>query len=231
MKKKFFNLKNALNFSFLITLAINTPACIFGLNGTNTTSSNSPSPQATGSLNPSPSAPVTVSPTQQPVVTASPVSTNSCNWIDGTDTSAGNDPGRGSTDRQVHFDHVAKFNKGDTVPALVEARLSNLRSCLSNEQFANLYADLSVMIASAALASAGCKWVNGDDPNAGNDPGRGKTERQVHFDHVAKLNQGASVPSLVKDRLANLRGCLSNEKYAGLYADLSVLIAKTALGN
>ena len=75
-----------------------------------------------------------------------------------------------------------------------------------------------------------CNWIDGSDPNGGDDSGRGITDFQPHYDHVAKYNSSNNVPDLVESRLINLRNCLSKDKYAKLYANLSFLIAKTGLG-
>lgn len=72
--------------------------------------------------------------------------------------------------------------------------------------------------------TAGCGWVNGNDSRGGSDYGRGTLDPAGHRNHI--LTYGAGVaPGIISQRLEVLRGCLSTDAYARLYADASVLIA------
>lgn len=76
----------------------------------------------------------------------------------------------------------------------------------------------------ATPTASGCGWVNGNDPRGGNDYGRGILNADAHRNHV--MANGAAVsPPIVASRFEVLRGCLSRDAYANLYADASVLVA------
>jgi hypothetical protein len=72
-------------------------------------------------------------------------------------------------------------------------------------------------------AGAVCRWIDGSDPAAPGDPGRGVSDWQAHFN--AGTTSAANVPDWIASRFATLQSCLSPHDYARLYADASVMIA------
>jgi hypothetical protein len=69
-------------------------------------------------------------------------------WIDGVDSRAGDDPGRGISDAGQHAGYVIRGAGIDQAHKFVIARLAGLREQIPTESYARLYADLSVLIAS-----------------------------------------------------------------------------------
>lgn len=147
-----------------------------------------------------------------------------CGWVDGMDPRAGADPGRGLTNRQTHFDHVSQGPGFNDVHDFVANRMLTLRECLPRDSYARLYAALSVHIAGVGRQSAG--WIDGMDSGAGNDPGRGLSNAAAHANHVNSGSGMSNAHSYVAARMQALRGVLSRQDYAALYANLSVMIAR-----
>lgn len=148
-----------------------------------------------------------------------------CGWKDTMDSAAAsNDPGRGLSNWKIHYDHVMIQAGLNDVDKLIANRLQTLSLCLSNDSYARLYADLSVLIAEVGDKKAG--WQNAMDASApSQDPGRGLLDWQIHYKHC--LGSGRNnVYVLVGVRLSTLKSAISKEAYAKLYADASVLIAK-----
>jgi hypothetical protein len=176
-------------------------------------------------------APVLTPAPQTSLASSIPSTKSTCNWINDYDPNGGEDTGRGITDWQIHYNYLINYNAGDKVPDGIKTRLTILLNCLSKEKYAKLYADLSVLTAKAGTdTTSTCNWIDGYDSNAGEDTGRGITDWQTHYNYLINYNAGDKVPDGIKTRLTILLNCLSKEKYAKLYADLSVLIAKAGLG-
>ena len=146
-----------------------------------------------------------------------------CRWTDGQDARVAGDPGRGVTDWRQHF--AAGQASPANVPEWVGSRFDALRGCMSADNFARLYADASLRLARAG-ASVG--WVNGSDPQAGTDSGRGIRTFRPHYDHARDATRAAGVSAFIRQRLTDLRGRLGAEDYARLYADLSILVVHYA---
>ena len=158
-----------------------------------------------------------------------PVTTpKGCGWRDAQDPTAGSDPGRGVADWSVHYDYVNSGAGIATVQDLVGARLAVLNQCLSRESYAGLYAAASVKIAAAGRLGAG--WVDGMDARTASDIGRGLSDQAVHRQYILSGAGASTAHSLVVQRMATLRAVLDRTVYARLYADLSVLIARCAVG-
>lgn len=158
---------------------------------------------------------------RQPPPPPSP-SPSGCHWFNGQDSNNPSDTGRGVQDHAAHRNHVLNGNTRDTF-ASVQNRLTVLRGCMSREGYARLYADVSVRIAASGRASL--RWVDGQDPAGGSDPGRGVSSAQAHANYVLASGPGA-VPELVASRLRALGAVMRTEDYAQLYADISVMIAR-----
>ncbi|MBL0019949.1 MAG: TRAP transporter substrate-binding protein DctP [Bacteroidetes bacterium] len=71
-----------------------------------------------------------------------------------------------------------------------------------------------------------CNWVNGSDPNSPNDGGRGIMDWNAHYNYILVVTDLGPSASFVGSRMANLKGCLPQERYAALYASLSLKIAR-----
>lgn len=67
-------------------------------------------------------------------------------WVDGMDQSARSDPGRGSSNWQLHHDYAAGGGGGN-VSGLVGQRMQTLSQSLGAQAFAQLYAEVSVLLA------------------------------------------------------------------------------------
>jgi hypothetical protein len=77
-------------------------------------------------------------------------------WVDGMDGAApADDPGRGLANWRTHFDHVNSGAGESTVAALVERRLAALQSKIGAGAFANLYAELSIILARYGVRGSG----------------------------------------------------------------------------
>lgn len=111
-----------------------------------------------------------------------PAARTGCGWRDGQD-SAVPDSGRGVTDSDAHFRHVNNGQGLDTVHDLVRSRLSALSQCLPLQSYARLYAEVSVVVAAVGRQKAG--WVDGMDGSASADPGRGVSNKDAHYQHIA----------------------------------------------
>jgi hypothetical protein len=150
-----------------------------------------------------------------------------CGWKNGQDSSNPSDPGRGITNWQDHYNWGK--NAGDLSPSLnfVKVRLNALLNCMNNNQYAKLYADLSMKIADYGINYS--NWTNSGNNTLTNDGGCGLKDWNAH-NNWAKTN-GANAPGLVRNRLAALLNEISRDNYARLYADVSVIIAKYGAEN
>ena len=160
---------------------------------------------------------------------ASPVlAVERCVWADGGDpTAPPNDGGRGVGDWSAHQGYVLNGPGVATASGLVAARLATLKGCLTTDEFARLYADLSLLIGAYGRASAG--WQNAMDPKApADDPGRGIAAWQAHADYVLRGPGLGNAHKLVGDRLHTLSTALPKPLYARVYADVSILAANYA---
>lgn len=151
-----------------------------------------------------------------------------CVWADGGDpTAPPNDGGRGVSDWSAHQNHVLAGVGLTNAHTLVAARLATLKGCLTTEEYARLYADLSLLIGAYGRAHAG--WSNAPDPKApADDMGRGIAAWQPHADYVLRGPGLGNANKLVGDRLHTLSTALPKPLYARVYADASILVANYA---
>lgn len=150
-----------------------------------------------------------------------------CGWINGYDNRVPNDLGRGITDLNEHRTYIRNQGPG-AVPGLFSSRLEALRGCLPNDTYARLYADVSLIIADYGRRYAG--WTDSMDSRGGADPGRGLSNWQSHYAHVANYGGAPSVPGLVAQRMSDIDRVISNEVAGELYAQVTVVIARYGLG-
>jgi hypothetical protein len=148
-----------------------------------------------------------------------------CGWRDGMDPSAPpDDPGRGFLSAGPHLEFANSSGRGQA-PRLFARRVASLRGCLGREGYARVYADVSVKIAQAGRSQAG--WLDGMDPAApADDPGRGLSNWQTHFDYVNSGPGETTIPGLLERRLATLQSRIGVGAFANLYAELSVTLAR-----
>jgi hypothetical protein len=146
-------------------------------------------------------------------------------WRNSLNNSLANDGGCGYLDWTAHYDYV-KQNGAGTTPQLVKNRLAILSKKAPKEEYAKLYATVSVIIARAGVGYKGCDWFDGQDSKLGSDPGRGVTSWQIHFDFGKSASNLTDSYTFVGERLVSLKTCLDKEAFAALYADLSVKIAE-----
>jgi hypothetical protein len=143
-------------------------------------------------------------------------------WIDGQDTSVP-DRGRGVSDWNAHYQYGATTGDVSLIPGYVRDRVLDLKGRLSRPTYSRLYADLTYLIASYGLRSAG--WVNGGDAAAPPDDGnRGLLNWDAHRDYVLKSVGYDVAGKLIFERLNSLQGTLGKEEFARCYADCSILI-------
>lgn len=130
-------------------------------------------------------------------------------------------------DWRMHFDYVASGKGITDAHRLIGERFASLRDCLPREAYARLYADVSILIASVGRQSAG--WLNAMDAAAPpEDPGRGISRWQPHYDYVASGPGMVTANRFVSERLGVLGQKLSRDGYARLYADTSIILANYA---
>jgi hypothetical protein len=146
-----------------------------------------------------------------------------CGWVNGMDDSQTNDPGRGIQEWQTHYDNIMLYKGLKNAHSFVGDRFTTLKYCLSKEKYADLYADVSIVI--AGYGSQYARWIDGQDPNYEYDPGRGIKTRSIHYDHVI-VNGTENIEMYIMNRMVTLVNFLPIETYAKLYADVSVIIAK-----
>ena len=159
-------------------------------------------------------------------------------WVDEQDPSGpSNDPGRGIADGQAHYGYALTPQGRATVPALIRERMRVIQENASAEQYANLYAAVSVRI--ATLGRVGLGWVDGLDPRAGPDQGRGISNRDTHYGYpLSNAGNARGSVALIGDRLSSMLGgrstgnlggpapdSITPEQFAQLYADLSMAVA------
>lgn len=66
-----------------------------------------------------------------------------CNWLDGQDsTRTDGDPGRGVSKWHDHYDYMRRQPPEPMFASLMKSRLADLKTNLSKEDFARVYADL-----------------------------------------------------------------------------------------
>jgi hypothetical protein len=143
------------------------------------------------------------------------------NWLDGQDSKFPSDPGRGVSNWMDHY-QSANINISN-VSSYLRDRMKTLRSGLARDTYSRLYADITYLMASYGLASAG--WVNRSDAAAPpNDPNRALMNWSAHYDYVLKTAGYDNAAVLVFDRMNVLTKSLPKEQLARLYADCSILI-------
>ncbi len=151
------------------------------------------------------------------------VSKAQCGWINGQDNSNPTDPGRGVTNWQDHYNYAKNATDLTISAGFIGARFVALRSCLELDNYAKVYADVSIKIADYGIKHAG--WVNSGSNTLTNDGGCGILDWNAHYNHV-KTNGYGNVDELVKNRMLSLSNRIPKNQYAKLYADVSVIIAK-----
>jgi hypothetical protein len=146
-----------------------------------------------------------------------------CAWVDESDPLASpSDGGRGISKQAAHYDWAIVGENRLQVAVIIQNRLKVLKSCLTLDKYARLYADMSLIMADYGVQYAG--W----SPNAekGNDGGKGTREWTGHYNYV---NNGGGEDliklKIVEKRLNDLCRNLSIEDFANLYAELSVKMA------
>lgn len=94
---------------------------------------------------------------------------------------------------------------------------------VSDEEFARLYADLSVMSAEVGRNQLG--WLDGQETSIGYDAGRGVSNWHAHFAYAMNNNRRQTVPQLIQTRLQTILNYVSFDVMAKLYGNMSVTIA------
>ena len=106
-------------------------------------------------------------------------------------------------------------------------RFGAMRSMLSTEEFARLYANLSVLLATYGSQIG---WVNGGDARARpGDPNRGLLNPQAHYDHVIN-GGGPGVAGFIDGRLEDLARGLPPQATAELARRVEALLGGQAQG-
>gem|GEM_PF-3388755 len=157
-------------------------------------------------------------------------------WRDGQDPFNNSDPGRGVTVWVEHYNHV-KDNGNADVSSTVINRLNILSNRLTRENYAKLYADVSVIVARYGVNGSriinsyqsspdyNCIWIDGQDYNNPGDEGRGVSSWEAHYNNGINLNQVNELGGLIRKRLVSLKLCLDLNTYAKLYGDIAIKIA------
>ena len=108
----------------------------------------------------------------------------------------------GLSNWQAHYEHAADRQRSAGIPALVQERMGVIQQNASATQYASLYAAVSVRIAELGRAALG--WLDGPDPRAGRDQGRGISNRDAHYGHaVSSPGNAQGSVALVGDRLSS----------------------------
>lgn len=148
--------------------------------------------------------------------------TGKCGWLNGQDNTQPADPGRGVTDWNAHYTAV-KSSGSDNVAQGIKNRMQTLGNCLDLNNYAKVFADVSVKIAEYGVSFA--NWTNDlNNTVLGNDVGCGSKDWNAHFNAVTIYGTGAAADG-IKNRLALLARTISVDNFAKLYADISVIIA------
>ena len=108
--------------------------------------------------------------------------------------------------------------------AFVKNRMTALSSCISRDNYARIYASISVAIAAVGREKAG--WVDGTAGDSPADPWRGVSDWKTHYALVATGSGLPNAADLVGSRMTQLGNYLPLDVYARLYSDVSVMIAK-----
>jgi hypothetical protein len=104
-------------------------------------------------------------------------------------------------------------------PHSTAARLARLHGSLSREDYARLYADLSVII---ARYGSGAGWLDGQDlAGSPNDPGRGVLSWDAHYGHA--ISSSADLGPLLMARLSELQASIF---IAQMIIDLETEVAR-----
>lgn len=116
---------------------------------------------------------------------------------------------------------------------LIGPRATTLSAAASRNNFASLYASLSVTIGAVGRSYAG--WIDGVDssPNAAGDAGRGISDRNAHYNWLAGASTVplSTAAQMIGQRMNKLSTVPTIPRlvFAKLYADLSVILAKCAV--
>ena len=100
-------------------------------------------------------------------------------------------------------------------------RFALLRGRMSQEQYADAYANMAVLLARYGDQVG---WLNSMDSSVPGDPGRGITSYGPHHDHVIN-HGGGDVAGSISSRLDDLRQRLSPSAYAAMEREASQLLA------
>jgi cytolysin (calcineurin-like family phosphatase) len=147
-----------------------------------------------------------------------------CNWANANYSNNKLDGGRGDTTWSNHYNYAKSTTDTNSMAILIGTRLNTLINCLNTTQYAALYADLSLIIAGYGITYS--NWTNGTSNVIPEDPGCGIQNWSAHYNYA--LDNGATCAPFVKRRMVLLQKTILRDKYAKLYADVSVSIAKTA---
>jgi TRAP-type C4-dicarboxylate transport system substrate-binding protein len=150
-----------------------------------------------------------------------------CNWINGGDATLTSDHGRGSTDWNAHYNYAATTADVSIIPTYIGDRMTAIKTCLSRENYAALYASLSMRMATAGIQFAG--WTNSTANSLPNDAGCGYLDSAAHYGYVMTDIGYSNVNELLKNRMIALQAAMPKDDYAKLYADVSVTIANKAV--
>jgi hypothetical protein len=136
------------------------------------------------------------------------VGRDSLGWQDGLDPDGpSNDSGHGVSRWQDHYQFATTNPAFSSIPSMIESRLRAVQAVASDQAYAKLYADVSVLL--AAFGRRESRWLDGFDSGAPkSDPGRGISSWQAHFDHASDPRKAEASPSLVRNRLATLLDAL-----------------------
>jgi hypothetical protein len=132
------------------------------------------------------------------------VGRESLGWQDGLDPDGpSNDSGRGVSRWQDHYQFATTNPAFSSIPSMIESRLRAVQAVASEQAYAKLYADISVVL--AAFGRRESRWLDAFDSAAPKaDPGRGISNWQAHFDHASDAAKAEASPSLIRNRLTTL---------------------------
>lgn len=150
-----------------------------------------------------------------------------CNWTNGSDATLTSDQGRGITDWNAHYNYAATAADVSIIPTYIGDRMAAVKTCLSRESYAALYASLSIRMATAGIQFAG--WTNSTANSLPNDAGCGYLDSAAHYGYVMTDIGYTNVNELLKNRMVVLQTAMSKDEYAKLYADVSITIASKAV--
>ncbi len=123
-------------------------------------------------------------------------------WKNGKDFTVYHDTERGIQKKNLHYKWVLNSQNRDKAISFIVTRMKSLME-IPDQEYAKLYADISVMIAEMGRKKLG--WIDGADTSIGNgDVGRGVSDWYAHYSWGENKNNQELAVIFIQNRLLQI---------------------------